>query len=380
MAILLTCPCGRKLKIKEEFAGQEGQCPACGATLMIPYANEVPEVALAEPAPVAAPQPGAEQRSDQEVRRVPKRRDERAERIGNHGGGDLPVNGDYFVDAPAEIGPLVSAYTTLRKGQRPWSIPARTIVCVLATFGGLLLGAGIDLVFDLIPGFWSAIWLIVFPAGAFLLALYLTSFTHTVTYVGQEGAARYCCSGTRNNVTKNEVFQFRDATHLRTSTTHHYNRGSYQYTSYKYTWTDVGGRQRYEISGTHNSRQSTPPSTHAFHYARAAELAWTMYLMEQAHRQIDLAGGVSFPLKGRQSIRICPGLIVFSLKDEEPIEWEAEDVGDAVIQQGVVKIKRVDAQEGWFSSTGVVKFPFDQLANAQLFFHLLEKHIGVEVR
>jgi hypothetical protein len=251
---------------------------------------------------------------------------------------------------------------------------------VLATFGGLFLGAGIDLVFDLRGSFWFIVWPLVFLAGAFLLALYLTSFSHTVSYVGEEGVARYCCSGTRDTVNKTEVFQFRDATHLRTSTTHHYNRGSYQYTSYKYTWTDVGGRPRHEISGTHNSRQSTPPSTHPFHYARAAELAWTLYLMEQAHRQIDLAGGVSFPLKGRQSIRICPGLIVFNLKDDEPIEWEAEEVGDAVIQQGVVKIKRVDAQEGWFSSTGVVKFPFDQLANAQLFFHLLEKYIGVEVR
>jgi hypothetical protein len=381
MAILLTCSCGRKLKIKEEFAGQEGQCPACGATLTIPFPDQVPEVALAEPAPVnALPESEPEQRSHQEVRRVPARRDERTEKIANHGGGDLPVNGDYFVEAPAEIGALASAYTTLRKGQRPWSIAARTVVCVLATIGGLVLGAGIDLVFDLAGSFWFIVWPIVFPAGAFLLALYLTSFTHTVTYVGEEGVARYCCSGTRDNVTTNEVFLFRDATHLRTSTTHHYNRGSYQYTSYKYTWSDVGGRQRYEISGTHNSRQSTPPATHAFHFARAAELAWTMYLLEQANRQVDLAGGVSFPLKGRQSIRICPGRIIFNLKDEDPVEWEAEEVGDAVIQQGAVKIKRVDAQEGWFSSTGVVKFPFDQLANAQLFFHLLEKLIGVEVR
>jgi hypothetical protein len=380
MAILLTCPCGRKLKIKEEFAGQEGQCPACGQTLMIPFPGDQPEPARpAPPVLEAAPETGPEPGSDQEVRRVPKRSEERAEELRNHGGDPLPLNGDYFVEAPAEIGPLASAYTTLRRGQRPWSIAARTILCVFATLAGLVLGAGIDLVFDL-RGFWFFVWPVVCPLAAFLIALAMTGFSHTVTYVGGEGVARYTCSGTRDNVNKSEVFLFRDATHLRTTTTHHYNRGSYQYTSYKFVWTDVGGRQRYEITGTHNNRTGLPPSTHAFHYARAAELAWTMYLLDSANRQIDLAGGVSFPLKGGKSIRVCPGRLVFNFKGEDPVEWDAEDVGAAVIQKGVVKIKRVDAQEGWFSSTGVVKFPFEELANAQLFFHLMDKLIGVEVR
>ena len=377
MAILLKCPCGRKLKIREEFAGQEGQCPACGATLMIPYPDDVPEVALAEPSPVAgASELEPEQRSDQEIARLP-RREERAEKICNHGGGELPVNGDYFVEAPAEIGPLLSGYTTLRKGQRPWSIPARTIVCVLATFGGLFVGAGIDLVFD-VGGFWAIVWPIVFPAGAFLLALYLTSFTHTVTYVGQEGVARYLCSGTRDNLGCREVFLFRDATHLRTSTTHHYNRGSYQYTTYKYTWTDVGGRQRYQISGSHTKKDGNPPSTDYYHFARAAEFAWTMYLIDDAHRQIELSGGVKFHVGRNQWIRVGPGKLTFALGGVED-EWDAHDVGAATVHQGVVKIKRTDAKEGWFSSSGVIKFPFENLANAQLFFHLLDKLLGVQV-
>jgi hypothetical protein len=381
MAILLTCPCGRKLKVKDEFAGQEGQCPACGQTLMIPYPGDEAQPAPPPPPPAVElkPEPESEAQSDQEVRRIPQRAEQRPERLPNHGGDALPLNGDYFVEAPAEIGPLTSANTTLRQGQRPWSIAARIILCVAATLGGLFLGVGLDLIFDF-STFWFFLWLIACPLVAFAIALAVTSFTHTVTYVGEEGVARFVCSGTRTNVTKKEVFLFRDATHLRTSTTHHYNRGSYQYTSYKFTWTDVGGRQRYEISGTHNNKNGVPPSTHAFHYGRGAELAWTMYLLDQAHRQIDLAGGVSFPLKAGKSIRVCPGRIIFNFKDDDPVEWEAEEVGDAVIQKGVVKIKRVDAQEGWFSSTGVIKFPFDELANAQLFFHLMEKLIGIEVR
>src|SRR5262245_8398740 len=31
------CSCGRKLRVREEFAGKKGQCPSCGQTLDIPY-------------------------------------------------------------------------------------------------------------------------------------------------------------------------------------------------------------------------------------------------------------------------------------------------------------------------------------------------------
>jgi hypothetical protein len=379
MTIQLTCTCGRKLKIKDEFGGQEGQCPACGATLMIPMAGEVPELPRAEPSPITDAE--SELRSDQEIPLAPKRRENREpEDLTNHAGGPLPVSGDYFVDAPREIGKLVSAYTTLREGQRPWSIGARVLISLLCMFAGFCLAVVVDLVFDLLPDCWGFFWMVVLPAGALLIAIFATKFSHTVTYVGEEGVARYCCSGNRDNVNTKEVFLFRDATHLRTTTTHHYRRGVYQNTTYAYAWTDVGGRKRYDITGTHTSKQNTPPATDYFHYARGAELAWTMYLLDQANRQVDLAGGVSFPLKGRQSIRLCPGKIIFYFKEEEPIEWDAEDVGDAVIHEGQVKLKRIDAKEGWFSSTGVMKFPFDSLANAQLFFHLLEKLIGIEAR
>src|SRR5439155_14853507 len=36
VAILLTCTCGKKLKIDDRYAGKQGRCPACGGTLDIP--------------------------------------------------------------------------------------------------------------------------------------------------------------------------------------------------------------------------------------------------------------------------------------------------------------------------------------------------------
>jgi hypothetical protein len=42
-------------------------------------------------------------------------------------------------------------------------------------------------------------------------------------------------------------------------------------------------------------------------------------------------------------------------------------------------IRRLDAKEGWFSSQGVFKFPYSQMANAQLFLILLDKFAGVHL-
>ena len=37
MPIILTCPCGRTLRAKDDQAGRACRCPACGTTLQVPY-------------------------------------------------------------------------------------------------------------------------------------------------------------------------------------------------------------------------------------------------------------------------------------------------------------------------------------------------------
>jgi hypothetical protein len=36
MPIDLTCSCGKRLRVADEYAGQQGQCPVCGRALAIP--------------------------------------------------------------------------------------------------------------------------------------------------------------------------------------------------------------------------------------------------------------------------------------------------------------------------------------------------------
>jgi hypothetical protein len=217
-----------------------------------------------------------------------------------------------------------------------------------------------------------------FAVLALVVAHYATRFRHVCCYVGQDGVARLVCSGGRDRLVRREVFRFRDAAELRATQTEEFVNGVYAGTHWKFTWADVGGRERFALRGTHYSRQGSPPPADPYHFARAAEMAWTYYLLGDAGRQVELAGGVRFNVRGGQWIRLGPGVLSADL-GAGPVEWRAEEIAGARVERGAVRILRRDAREGWFSSSGVLQFAFADLANAQLFFHLLGRLVGVPV-
>jgi hypothetical protein len=371
VAILLTCDCGRKLQIPEQYAGQQGLCPSCGRTLAIPFPDntDTQPIVLAHAVEISEPA--------EDIGPAPCEKSPRP--LANHVGEPLSEDADFFAPPPEEIGPIVSAHTTLRRTHKPTSAGVRLISAGVCGLIGLGIGAAVVAVFNIRGDFWQVLWLLGGGLAALGGVLWWTHFKHTCTYVGQEGIARFVCSGSREKVSDRSVFRFRDATELRTSQTLRYVNGVYQGTSYSFAWSDVGGRLRYDLKGTHRSEVGTPGATDPFQFARAAEIAWTMYLLGQVPRQIELAGSVAFNLKAGQWVRLGPGRILFGLGGE-PTECSAADMEQAQVHAGVVRFKRKDAREGWFSSRGVYTFKFADLANAQLFFHLLEKLAGIPAR
>jgi hypothetical protein len=377
VAIVLSCECGRKLQISDEFAGQEGQCPSCGRTMIIPGGDgsEMNGAADNGFAVVNAVQPEAvvADKSPEPPTVVPSE-----EKLTNHGGGPLSRDSDFFAEAPEEIGPVLSAHTTLMTTTRPWSGGGRLVAAGLAGLFGLGIGAGIVLIFEPLAEFWHVFWPTLGTIVGLLIAFAATRFSHTCTYVGRDGVARFNCAGNRNRITGAERFLFRDAAELRTGQTVRYHNGSYQGTDYTFIWTDVGGRKRYGINGTHKAVRDLPPSTDPYHYGLASELAWTASLLAQTQRQFELAGSVPFNLKGGHSVRVSPGGLTIQLGGE-PLEWPLNEIDAIMVEKGTVKIKRADAQEGWFSSKGVAKFPFEHLANARLFLHVVNRVLGIRI-
>jgi hypothetical protein len=424
MPIVLTCACGKRLQIQDKYAGQEGKCPKCGRTFEIPAPLDDPDAPFsleparrAEPEPQPEPEPEpppevapldepvsreptrrqAERREPPPLPRQPEhreaRREPRRERspapagplvqedgkpVTNHGGDTLPRDIDFFVGAPQEIGPLVTADSSLRQHMKPRSAAARAaIILVSAIITAWLM---VVVVFAIRPRekFFYFFWPMVLGGLAALIAGLATRFKHRCSYVGRDGVARYQCTGDRDRVSMSQLFVFRDAAEVRTGQTRRYVNGVYQGTDFTFTWSDVAGRTRYVHRGTYKAEGGNPRTSDPYHFGKSAELAFTMSLLPEVFQRLDMGGDVRFNVSGGRWVRLGPGyMIVRNTGGEE--QWDGRDIAGVQIQQGVVYIRRRDAKEGWFSSTGVFKFDFAALANAQLFIYLVEKVVGVRV-
>ena len=102
-----------------------------------------------------------------------------------------------------------------------------------------------------------------------------------------------------------------------------------------------------------------------------------MDLLKQAQRHVELAGSVRFNLKGNRWIRLGNERIIFRLY-EKPEEWNTDDLARVYVEDGTVTFLRAHGPKGLLPSPGVYRFPFANLANAQLFLLLLNKLIGIQ--
>lgn len=392
--------CGRKLQVKDDFAGRPGKCPSCGHTQTIPTGEEAAERRRYEARERESDtyglqaeneereerkEPAEDEREREEERPAPRKRRpqvadssgwEPLEGVTNHAGGDLRSRDEFFAEPPAEIGDVLSACSTLRQGVEPMSPTTRLVLGMVA--GAVGLAIGVIIAVNIKNGFWQFFWPIVLAGVGLCIVLFSTVFSHTCTYVGKLGVARFNMTGNRDNVVS-EVFPFADASELRTSQTRHYTNGVYQSTNYDYTWTDVTGRTRFSITGSHKSEAGQPAATDNFHFAVASEMAWTLLLLDQVQAQIKTGGTIYFGLGGKNWVRLGEEQMILHF-NQETTECHVSEISHVRIEQGMVQVRRRDAKEGWFSSTGIYKFPYGSLANAQLFIFLLEKLVGVKIK
>lgn len=294
----------------------------------------------------------------------------------NHGEGIIAADDDFFAAPPAEIGDILSAHTTLRRHVQPTALAARIGLTVFVGLGGLAFG----LFFAAMTNntFFQLLWPAVFTIGGIALALSSTRFKHTCTYVGRDGLARFTCQGSRESVLA-EIFLFQDAQELKAHQTRQYHNGVYQGTSYAFTWTDIGGRPRFVITGVFRHEAGNPPDKDPYYFGTAAEVAWTVYLANQMQAQLSLQGTIYFGLGGKNWLRIGERQLILHQNDAT-VEWSADELAEVRVEKGQIEIRRHDAREGWFSSSGIWKFPYANLANARLFLILMDRLLGVRVQ
>jgi hypothetical protein len=121
-----------------------------------------------------------------------------------------------------------------------------------------------------------------------------------------------------------------------------------------------------------------PPPRDAYHFAVASELAWSNYLLKFIPEQLKQHGAIYFSLGGNDWVSVVPKQLELSVRGQTT-SCSTADIGSIQLQQGLFTVKRKDAKEGWFSSSGVFKFNYNALANARLFAFVLEKLVGIRI-
>jgi hypothetical protein len=289
--------------------------------------------------------------------------------VPDHSGRPSRSATDLFVPAPSEIGPLVSAGSTLRTDVQPLSFEARALIVLVSAGVGGGIGLLIIYLAAVTKWYWLTLWLAVPPLVGASIAWGTTAFAHTCTYVGTEGLARYRCAGSRGRIVEGTVFLFRDAVAVRSSLTHRYHKGAYQGSDYVFDWTNTTGRSLFRIKGTYRSEKEPPPADDLYHFGEAAEVAWSLCRLDDAQSELDRDGCVRFALKSGGAVRVGPGFIDFGAGGEG--YCSVDDLAETTVKDNVIRFRRRDAEEGWFTSRGIYKLTLGDLANSKLFLFLL---------
>ena len=317
--------------------------------------------------------------------------------VGTHAGIAIPPDADFFAAPPPEIGEVLAAHTTLTTRKRAMSAGTRWAV-VAGAFGVVLVGVQIGgyVLAHPSPGRAATVSfrLGLISLGAALLAgfiaLLITRFHHTCTYVGRLGMARYTVTGSRGAEPKVDLLAFAEAASLHVERTQHYTNGVYSNTTYQYTWKDdlagqgasnpaaAGLKPRvvFRLAGSYSSKKDTPKPKDPYYFAVAGEAAWSEFLMAKLAADFEEDGFVEFPVTGGKvlAVRVAADYLEFVLPQGEERIGIA-DIGDVELKDGRFAVKHKDAR--FLSRKGKFSLQYSQLGNGLAFLFCLERLAGI---
>ncbi len=288
--------------------------------------------------------------------------------ITRHTGSPIPPEMDFFVVPPPDIGKILSADSTLTTLQQPLPLGIRLLIALavglvmaVATFFAIA-PLQLDLMLPLILGIGGLVG---------LLAYFSIQFSHRCSFVGDSGIVEYRIRGSRSSTPRKRLLYFSNAKELYTSQVRNYSRQTYTDTSYDYTWICNTGKP-FRLRGRFKSYEGWPKEGDAWHFANAAEFAWSAYLLQFANQQLEQVGYVEFPLKSNpKAVRVGDGYIAFQLKDGSTQQASVQDMKDISLDGGRFQFTHKDAR--WWSGKGKYAFTYSTIPNARLFLLCLDR-------
>jgi hypothetical protein len=290
--------------------------------------------------------------------------------ITDHTGQPLPADRVFVAAPPDEIGPLLSAWSTVRKDQFIWPIWMRAFRCVLLALG-LIAAMELAIAVAMLIGASESATLLARGVGLAmgtsmgLVAAFHTRWKEHCTYVGRDGIAEFMYSG---GEVSGRILKFSEAFELRTREFRQPIHRMFLKTDFSCTWCTSGGRVLYKLSGYHHSRKAAAGESPR-HYAAAAENAWTAHLMTRLLRELRDSDQIRFTIDSKVAIGIKPGALEIIVRGiTETIS--SDQLATVALDNTVVRIRAKDARV--LGTRGKYDFHYDQLPNAAALLKLID--------
>lgn len=300
--------------------------------------------------------------------------------MSDHSGRPLPGNICFFSSPPPEIGDIRSAFSEM-----PSDFQDADTSKKLRT--GFLYGlycAILMLLLDRFLTHWGPQVLtfavpIMFVLGG-IAGIIQASGNFECQYVGEQGVSMVKYEKSPKALQPDQTrLLFADAMELRTTITQHYTNGIYQNTSFDFTWNNGAGEKLYSLHGTFTHKQGNPPPEDNYHFALAAEAAWTDYLRQQTQEDRQFGNPIRFNLTNNNYLLVSPKQLELVFKGQKTI-CSASEIDAIEVKKGVVSVRQKDARPGilGIGSSGIFKFDYADLANAKFCLMLMNEWYRVE--
>jgi len=305
----------------------------------------------------------------------------------DHAGNPLAQDLLFWTEPPAEIGPVISAYSTAHQGQ-----PLRAFPLLILLGGAAVLGLLINILVGARPVY-AAPWLFVLPLVALYVAFKLDRvierhFPHSfeATFVGERGWARESLD--IHSKTQKTQLQFGPHLTLFNDSSYSYERGRCRGLHFDLRWLLRNGEEAGRIDERSWSGDRIAPDAYGLHFALAAERSWARTIEAGVVAETQHGGSAVFAIKtspsgGRGALRLsAQGIDVrygevamrLNFSEMEPVSVFHEAFGTGKKDECLMLRKKGVAKHQWGVTTLTV--PFGEIANVRLLLDLLERKIG----
>jgi len=296
-----------------------------------------------------------------------------------HSGDLIPSDSIFFAAPPPEIGQVLSAHSGIRTNGSAITRPSiLKVVACFALLGGVTGETiGLGLGHGNISGR-----LIGAVIGALLFGWAFAKRElgrNECTYVGILGVARFSPNH-KGPAQRGQVLLFVDAVDLQTALL-----GRKHGTHFHYAWRSAQGKVLFKLVGGYYGTQKHIDPDAVFHFARAAEEAWSGYLLPKVLEDIRQSGSYHSQTRrgliANQHLVVGPGFLDL-VTDGKTIHSAANDIADIVVDRGWIIIRRKDAQDrqinSFDGSHGIIRLSYGCVGNVRVVLTLMSEVVGVK--